>query len=51
LLAVFSVPVLYLSEDGFSDHLSKITDAILINRSYLQSLETVWKLIDTGPPS
>jgi hypothetical protein len=38
LLAVFSVPVLYLSERGLSDHLSKITDAILINRTYLQGL-------------
>lgn len=38
LLAVFSVPVLYLSEEGFTGHLSKITDAILINRKYLQDL-------------
>lgn len=38
LLAVFSVPVLYLSEVGFTEHLSKITDAILINRKYLQDL-------------
>lgn len=38
LLAVFSVPVLYLSEQGFSDHLAKITNAILINRTYLQGL-------------
>lgn len=38
LLAVFSVPVLYLSEKGLSDYLSKITDAILINRTYLRGL-------------
>jgi hypothetical protein len=38
LLAVFSVPVLYLSERGLTDHLSKITDAILINRTYLQGI-------------
>ncbi|UWQ03968.1 DUF2971 domain-containing protein [Aliiroseovarius crassostreae] len=38
LLGVFSVPVLYLSERGLSDYLSQITDAILINRTYLQGL-------------
>jgi len=38
LLAVFSIPVLYLSEKGLSDYLSKITDAVLINRTYLQGL-------------
>ena len=38
LLAVFSIPVLYISEQGLSDYLSKITDAILINRTYLQGL-------------
>ncbi|MEM8750323.1 MAG: DUF2971 domain-containing protein [Pseudomonadota bacterium] len=38
LLAVFSIPVLYLSEEGLVAHLSKITDAILINRKYLQDL-------------
>lgn len=38
LLAVFSVPVLYLSEQGLSDYLAQITDAILINRTYLQGL-------------
>ncbi len=38
LLAVFSIPVLYLSEEEFTKHLSKITDAILINRKYLQDL-------------
>lgn len=37
-LAVFSIPVLYLSEQGLSDYLTKITDAILINRTYLQGL-------------
>lgn len=38
LLAVFSIPVLYISIEGFTEHLSKITDAILINRKYLQDL-------------
>lgn len=38
LLAVFSIPVLYLSKDGLSVYLSKITDAILINRTYLSGL-------------
>lgn len=37
-LGVFSLPVLYLSEEGFTAHLAKITDAILINRKYLESL-------------
>lgn len=38
LLAVFSIPVLYISEVGLAEHLSNITDAILINRKYLQDL-------------
>ena len=38
LLAVFSIPVLYLSEKGLSDYLSKITNEILINRTYLHGL-------------
>ncbi|WP_122076128.1 DUF2971 domain-containing protein [Pseudophaeobacter sp. EL27] len=38
LLAVFSIPVLYLSEVELIDHLAEITDAILINRKYLQGL-------------
>lgn len=38
LLAVFSIPVLYLSEKGLSDYLSKITDAIRINQTYLHGL-------------
>ncbi|WP_170367994.1 DUF2971 domain-containing protein [Ruegeria arenilitoris] len=38
LLAVYSIPVLYLSVEGLTGHLAKITDAILINRKYLQSL-------------
>jgi hypothetical protein len=37
-LAVFSIPVLYLSEKKLSEHLSKITDAILISRTYLHGL-------------
>lgn len=38
LLAVFSVPVRYFSEENFTAHLSEITDAILVNRKYLQGL-------------
>ena len=38
LLAVYSIPVLYLSEEGLTEHLSKITDAVLIEKDYLQSL-------------
>lgn len=38
LLAVYSIPVLYLSEEDFTNHLSTITDAILIEKEYLQSL-------------
>ena len=38
LLAVFSVPVLYMSEEGLSEHLSKITDAIQKNTNYLKGL-------------
>lgn len=38
LLAVYSMPVLYLSADELQDHLAKITDAVLINRRYLQGL-------------
>ncbi|WP_156317350.1 DUF2971 domain-containing protein [Cypionkella psychrotolerans] len=38
LLAVFSIPVLYLSEEGLTEHLSQITNAILINRRYLLGL-------------
>ncbi len=38
LLAVYSVPVLYLSEDNFAEYLSRITDSILEHRSYLESL-------------
>ena len=38
LLAMYSVPVLYFSEEQFTKHLSKITDAILTNRKYLQDL-------------
>ena len=38
LLAVYSTPVLYLSDEGLVEHLARITDAILINRKYLQSL-------------
>lgn len=38
LLAVFSMPVLYLSEEGLTEHLSKITNAILNNRDYLHNL-------------
>lgn len=37
-LAVFSIPVLYLLAEGLTDHLSRITDAVLINRKYLQGL-------------
>ena len=37
-LGVFSLPVLYLSEEEFAAHLAKITDAILINRKYLEGL-------------
>lgn len=38
LLAVFSIPVLYLSERDLSAYLSKVTDSILINRTYLSGL-------------
>ncbi|WP_417587362.1 DUF2971 domain-containing protein [Pararhodobacter oceanensis] len=38
LLAVYSVPVLYLSERELTGYLSNITDNILINRSYLADL-------------
>lgn len=37
-LAVFSFPVLYLSEECLKKRLSQITDSILINRKYLQGL-------------
>jgi hypothetical protein len=37
-LAVYSAPVMYLSEDAYKARLDQITDAILINRKYLQSL-------------
>lgn len=37
-LEVFSMPVLYVSEEGFSEYLSRITDSILINRKYLMNL-------------
>lgn len=35
-LAVFSCPVLYLTEDGMRDHISNITNNILINRRKLK---------------
>ncbi|QCO54846.1 DUF2971 domain-containing protein [Pseudorhodobacter turbinis] len=38
LLAVYSMPVLYLSADELTNHLAKITDAVLIDRKYLQGL-------------
>ncbi|MGI3211840.1 DUF2971 domain-containing protein [Roseovarius tibetensis] len=38
LLGVYSVPVLYLSENGLTQYLSGITDSILINRSYLKDM-------------
>lgn len=38
LLAVFSMPVLYLSEHEFTEYLSNITDSILKHRSYLEEL-------------
>jgi len=38
LLAVYSMPVLYLSEEDLTGHLAKITDAVLINRKYLHGL-------------
>lgn len=38
LLGVFSVPVSYFSETDFEEHLSSITDQILLNRSYLKDL-------------
>ncbi|MCT4559633.1 MAG: DUF2971 domain-containing protein [Pelagimonas sp.] len=37
-LGVFSVPVLYLSEQGLSEYLSEITNAILLNLTYLREL-------------
>ncbi|UWR40262.1 DUF2971 domain-containing protein [Phaeobacter inhibens] len=37
-IAVYSIPVLYLSEEELSGYLSKITDSILIDRSYLKGL-------------
>lgn len=38
LLAVYSIPVLYFSEEGLIKYLSEITDAILLNKLYLQGL-------------
>ncbi|WP_299947296.1 DUF2971 domain-containing protein [uncultured Ruegeria sp.] len=38
LLAVYSIPVLYLSEEDLTAHLALITNGILINRKYLQGL-------------
>jgi hypothetical protein len=38
LLAVYSMPVLYLSLDELTGHLAKITNAVLIDRKYLQEL-------------
>ncbi len=38
VLAVHSTPVLYLSEEELTEHLSKITDNILAEKDYLQSL-------------
>lgn len=37
-LGVHSTPVRYFSEDSFAEHLAKVTNSILINRSYLQAL-------------
>lgn len=37
-LRVFSVPVLYFSKEMLADHISNITNEILINRKYLQEL-------------
>lgn len=37
-LAVYSMPVLYLSVDELTGHLAKITNAVLIERKYLQGL-------------
>ena len=61
LLGVFSIPVLYLSEEGLTEYLSKITTAILNNKDYLQSVgqETLdnyihqmlfWRAIATKHP-
>ena len=41
LLAVYSIPVLYLTKVELTDYLTKITDAILVDREYLQSLGQV----------
>lgn len=38
LLAVYSLPVRYFSEEDFTSHLAEITNSVLINRSYLQGL-------------
>ncbi len=38
LLKVFSTPVLYLSKEGLTEHLSKVTEAILVEKDYLQNL-------------
>jgi hypothetical protein len=38
LLAVYTLPVLYLSEVDLSNYLSKITNSILVDRKYLQGL-------------
>ena len=47
LLAVFSIPVLYLSEEGLADYFGRVTNAILIHRTYLQGLgqETLLAII------
>ena len=37
-LSVYSMPVMYLSQQGYEARLSKITDSILVNRRYLQGL-------------
>lgn len=38
LLGIYSVPVLYFSANDLEEYFSKITDSILINRSYLRDL-------------
>ena len=38
LLGVYSIPVMYLSQEDYQVWLDKITDAILVNRKYLKGL-------------
>lgn len=38
LLSVYSIPVMYLTQEAFNDRLKQITNNILINRKYLQAL-------------